>query len=144
MSNLMKIDPFIPMKSFFNDFFNNDISNFMGSDNIVTLPSVNIIENDANFELEVAAPGMSKKDIELNVVDGYLIIKGKKEEKTEEQDEKYTRREFNYSAFERRFNLPDSVKEDNISAKFENGILKVTIEKKEEKKKQPPKTIKIS
>lgn len=105
-------------------------------------PAVNVIENNDNFRIEVAAPGLTKKDININVEKDILTINADREIKQKE-GEKYSRREFSYDNFKRSFQLPDTVDAANIKASFRNGILEVTIAKKEEAKELPPRAIEI-
>ncbi len=133
------------LNGFFDDFFNNSLTDFIGNDSMFSTPSVNIIESDANFTIEVAAPGLEKGDFELKVENDHLLISTKKENKQEEtQEGKYTRREFSYVSFKRSFHLPETVDADAIKAAYENGILNVTLPKKEASKEQQPKVIEIS
>ncbi|BFP41733.1 hypothetical protein FGF1_25780 [Flavobacteriaceae bacterium GF1] len=106
-------------------------------------PALNIKETDDNFEIELAAPGFSKKDFEVTIDNGYLNISGEKSISEEEKDENYTRREFSYNAFQRSLQLPESVREEEITAHYEDGILSFELAKKEEAKKQKPKVIEI-
>jgi HSP20 family protein len=137
------------MPLLFDDFFNKDIfnwglSNF--SDTNTTIPGVNIKETADNFEVEVAAPGMSKKDFKIELDGNMLTISSeKRNEREDTEDEKYTRREFSYQSFYRTFNLPKNVVDvDKIQAKYDNGLLQLLIPKKEEAKQKPPKLIQIS
>lgn len=137
------------MPLLFDDFFNRDIfnwglSNFSNTN--TTIPGVNIKETPENFEVEVAAPGMSKKDFKIELDGNSLTISSEKSNTQEQrEDEKYTRREFSYQSFYRTFNLPKEVVDlDNIEAKYENGLLHLLIPKKEEAKQKPPKLIQIS
>lgn len=107
-------------------------------------PALNIKETKDEFEIELAAPGYNKKDFEVTIDDGCLNISAKKEETKEEKDENYTRKEFSYASFERSLKLPDSIADEKIKAKYDNGILKFRLAKKEEAKKQKPKVIEIS
>ncbi|GGK48125.1 MULTISPECIES: Hsp20/alpha crystallin family protein [Flavobacteriaceae] len=107
-------------------------------------PALNIKETKDEFEIELAAPGYNKKDFEVTIDDGCLNISAKKEETKEEKDENYTRKEFSYASFERSLQLPDSIADEKIKAKYDNGILKFSLAKKEEAKKQKPKVIEIS
>lgn len=107
-------------------------------------PALNIKETDDNFEIELAAPGFSKKDFEITIDDGCLNISAEKSTSEEEKEENYTRREFSYNAFERSLQLPDSVREEAIKAKYNDGILSFNLTKKEEAKKRPPKVIEVS
>lgn len=106
-------------------------------------PALNIKETDDHFEVELAAPGFSKKDFNITIEDGYLNISAEKEMKEEKVEDNYTRREFNYTSFERALQLPDYVVEEDIKAKYDNGILKFKLMKKEEAKKRPPKVIEV-
>tara|TARA_R110001583_G_scaffold41751_3_gene132630 strand:- start:8538 stop:8978 length:441 start_codon:yes stop_codon:yes gene_type:complete len=107
-------------------------------------PALNIIEKKDVFEIELAAPGFSKKDFEVTIDNGCLNVSAKKSEEKEEKDEKYTRKEFSYNSFERSLELPESISDEKIKAKYDNGILKFSLTKKEETKKQKPKMIEIS
>lgn len=132
---------------FFDDVFGRDLFNW-GNDNYsatsTTLPSVNIRETADNFEVEVAAPGMEKSDFEIALDGNLLTIGSAKEQKQEETQEQYTRREFSYQSFRRSFELPKNVvDEDGISARYENGLLHLTIPKREEVKQKPPRRIEI-
>jgi len=126
-----------------------DVERFFGNDWITNgwrshIPSVNITENGNQFSIEVAIPGLTKDDVKISVDNGILTISAEKEEKKEEKDERYTRKEFSYNSFSRSFTLPDGVKEDDIKAKCESGILKLTLPKTEEAKKRAKKEIKVS
>ena len=107
-------------------------------------PALNIKETKDEFEIELAAPGYDKKDFEVTIDDGCLNISAKKEETKEKKGENYTRKEFSATSFERSLQLPDSIANEKIKAKYENGILKFSLAKKEEAKKQKPKVIEIS
>jgi HSP20 family protein len=107
-------------------------------------PALNIKEKKDEFEIELAAPGYDKKDFEVTINDGCLNISAKKEASKEEKDENYTRKEFSYSSFERSLQLPDSVSDEKIKAKYDNGVLRFSLAKKEEAKKLKPKVIEIS
>lgn len=126
------------------DVFDSALSNFSATD--TTLPAVNIKETDDHFEVEMAAPGMTKKDFKIELQDNTLIISSEKQDMREEQGkEQYTRREFSYQSFQRVFNLPkEVVDEDKIKASYDNGVLHLLIPKKEEVKKKPARTIAIS
>jgi HSP20 family protein len=109
-----------------------------------TEPALNIKETDDKFEIELAAPGFTKKDFEITIEDGCLNISAEKSTSEEEKEEDYTRREFSYTAFERSLQLPESVKEEAIKAKYKDGILSFDLLKKEELKKKPPKKVEIA
>ena len=117
----------------FNDFFGNEWVEKTHSSNPV---AINILENEKEFIVEVAAPGMTKEDFSVKIDDdNNLLIAVEKKTETEEHDEEtcYLRREFSYSHFQRRMILPDTVDRDKIGAKAENGILTISIPKREEK-----------
>lgn len=146
--NLVKFNPFVPGRSFFNDFsdafFNTNIGNFIGSDFVLSNPSVNVIESDNQFKIEVAAPGLEKKDFNLSIEQNQLIIESSKKEEKEIREEKFTRREFNYTAFKRSFSLPESVDSSKITATYENGVLNILLPKVKDAKTNGLRTIKVS
>ena len=116
----------------FNDFFGNEWMENVNSSS----PALNILENEKEFKVEVATPGMTKEDFDVKIDDeNNLVISVDKKTETEEHDEEtcYLRREFSYSHFQRRMILPDTVDRDKISAKADNGILTINIPKLEEK-----------
>ena len=137
MSSIKKYNNQNWLPSFFNDFFDND---WMIRAN-ATAPAINVIENDKDYKVEVAAPGMTKADFSVNLdADNNLVISMEKKEETndEKKDKRYLRREFSYSKFQQAIALPDNVDKDKISAKVENGLLLIDIPKKsaEAEKKQ--------
>jgi HSP20 family protein len=95
-----------------------------------SMPSVNVRETDKSFELDFAAPGLSKKDFKITVDNGVLTISSEKKEEKEEVEKDYTRREFSYNSFSRSFTLPENVNEEDVKAAYEDGILKLHIAKK--------------
>lgn len=107
-------------------------------------PALNIKELDDHFEIELAAPGFAKEDFEITLDEGYLNITAEKSKEKEEKEEEFTRREFSYKAFERSLVLPETVIEEDIKAKYKNGILSFNLAKKEEAKKKEPKKVTIS
>lgn len=109
-----------------------------------SVPSVNIIENPSDFKVELAAPGMERKDFKIEIDNNSLTISGEKKEEKKEDTENYRRREFSYNAFNRSFDLPENVIADKIDAKYENGILHLSLPKKEVTILKPKKEIKIS
>ncbi len=133
----------------FDDFFTRDLFDWGFRNNSTTnttLPSVNIIESNDNFTVEMAAPGMSRKDFHIELDNETLTVSSLKEVFDElKEGDRYTRREFSYQSFKRSFQLPKSVIDDSkIKAKYENGILRVVIPKKEEAKVLPPRKIAIN
>ena len=134
--------------SLFDHFFNNDLfdwSNRNFSDTNTTLPSVNIKESGEEFEVEMAAPGFSKKDFKIELNHDLLTISSEKKMENETKEgQKFTRREYSYQSFSRTFTLPNTANGEKISAKYDDGILKVHIPKKEEAKPKPARQIAIS
>ncbi len=132
----------------FDRFFDNDLfdwSNRNYSSTNTTLPSVNIKEGTDSFEVEVAAPGFSKADFNIELNNDVLTVSSdKKVESETKDDQQFTRREFSYQSFSRTFTLPHTADSEKISAKYEHGILKVIIPKKEEAKPKPARQISIS
>lgn len=133
------------LPSIFNDFLNDNwvsVPKFSG-----TTPAINVTENEQNYEIEVAAPGMCKKDFNISLTkDGDIVIamEKKSDNKEEEKDKKYLRREFSYSKYEQCLTLPDNADKENISASMNNGILDIKIPKlTEEEKEKETKFIEI-
>ncbi len=130
----------------FDDFFQSD--NFLNDRWLnkqfkQTLPAVNIKENKNEFNIEFASPGFTKKDFKIDLDQDVLTISAEKEkEKTEEKDA-FTRKEFSYNSFSRSFTLPKTVNAEKIDAKYDDGILKLSIPKKEDTKLLPKKEIKV-
>ncbi|PTX58942.1 heat shock protein Hsp20 [Kordia periserrulae] len=134
------------LPSIFDELFQTDW--FGGTMNPIAnrgnIPAVNIKETEDDFSLEVAAPGKTKEDFQLSLDHDVLTIstEDKKEETTKEDN--YTRREFSYAAFQRSFKLPQAVNKEEINATYTNGILHVTLPKREEDKVKPKRLIEIS
>jgi len=97
-------------------------------------PAVNIRENEDGFVLEMAAPGMQKSDFKINLDNNVLTLSSEKQEEKEENTEKFSRREFNYGIFCRSFSLPKTINLDKIKADYKDGILSVSLPKREEAK----------
>jgi len=133
----------------FDDFLNRDIFNWGSSnfsDTNTTIPAVNIKETADNYEVEVAAPGMTKKDFKVQLDGNMLTISSEKSsEREENEDVRYSTREFSYQSFSRTFNLQkDVVDTEKLVAKYEDGVLHLLIPKKENAKQKQPKLIEIS
>lgn len=131
----------------FSDIFDN--SRFFGKNWLEkefgqTFPAINIKESNKDFGLEFAAPGFKKEDFKVSVDNGVLNISAEKKEEKNEENSKFTRKEFSYNSFSRSFSLPENVDHEHIDAKYENGILHLSVPKKEESKNLPRKDIKIS
>lgn len=153
MGTLMKERPTAMNKwndlpTFFDDFLSRDILDWALGNNYSrtsTLPAVNIRDTHDSYELEVAAPGMSKDDFNVELSNDTLMISGDMNVEEQNKYSDYTRREFGYTNFQRSFQLPeDSVQSDKIKASYVDGILHISIPKSEEAKTKPPKKIKVS
>ncbi|MCU0378249.1 MAG: Hsp20/alpha crystallin family protein [Bacteroidales bacterium] len=126
------------------DFFNEDFFPTFNR-NTGTLPAVNIREDEKAFYLELAVPGMDKKDLRIEVKDDVLTISSEHKETKQDESEGYRRKEFSYSSFCRSFYLPEDVNGERIGAIYKDGILNVEIPKlEEEKKKEKIREISIS
>jgi HSP20 family protein len=143
-SNLLNELPTLFDDFFSRDLFNWRLSNFSNTN--TTIPAVNIKETPDNYEVEVAAPGMTKKDFKVELDGNMLTISSQRTMENEgRNDGKYTSREFSYQSFSRTFNLQkDVVDADKIEAKYEDGVLHLMIPKKEEAKQKQPRLIEIS
>lgn len=149
MSLIRRNDFFPSVPSLFNEFFAKDIWDWgqgNSSSTNTTIPAINVKETNDNFEVEVAAPGMKKDDFKVELDGNMLTISSEKKDEWEDKEgEKYTRREFSYQSFQRSFQLPrDVVDENKIEAKYENGVLRLVIPKKEHAKQRPPRMISIN
>lgn len=133
-------DVMFPAFSTVFDEFMNDFAGRSGGHVHRFLPAVNIMETENDFRLEVAAPGLSKESFSLHADHKQLIVSAERKEETDNKT-RYARKEFSYKSFKRTFALPDFVDIDKISAKYEDGLLKIVVPKREEVK---PRTIEIS
>ena len=157
MENLVKRNSLSPLantglfpsaNAFFDDFVSRDLfdwadKNFTSIGN--NLPSVNLKETDDKLEVDLAAPGMKKEDFKVEIDNNMLIVSSEKKEEKEETGKKdnYIRKEFNYQSFYRSFSLPEYIDEDKVEANYKDGILHISIAKKENGKKKEHKTIAI-
>jgi HSP20 family protein len=121
--------PGLGLTSVFNEFFEpwNEWLVSGTSSRQLTMPNVNIVESKDNYRMEVAAPGLHKKDFTINVDGNVLTISGQKEENKEENKDEYSRQEYNYSSFSRSFTLPEDIRANHIEATYDGGILKLTL-----------------
>lgn len=125
--NTDAVNPFV------NNVFDNLFNDSFLTDRLVTrVPAVNITETDTAYEIDLAAPGLKKSDFKINVDKNIISISAEKHDDKESEEKSYTKREYNYSSFTRSFTLPDTVDYNNIDASYIDGVLKVTIGKKEE------------
>tara|TARA_R110002020_G_scaffold154714_2_gene334946 strand:+ start:102183 stop:102626 length:444 start_codon:yes stop_codon:yes gene_type:complete len=136
------------LPSVFDDMFKTDwLGGTSNINNIgVSIPAVNIVERDDSFEVAVAAPGKEKEDFNIELDNDVLTISAEERHENETADDKgrFTRREFSYSTFKRAFSLPESVESEKISANYLNGVLNISIPKKEEAKVQAKRLIEIA
>ncbi|MCB0641050.1 MAG: Hsp20/alpha crystallin family protein [Phaeodactylibacter sp.] len=137
--NLIKYHPAHPRH-----FFNTGIHQFVGSDSAQNFVAANIVEHSGRFEVEIAAPGFAKSDFQIEVKDGNLSIKARKEQENQEKNTTSKRREFSYTSFTRNFTLPEIIDTEQVVASYEQGILKVSLPKVEQKNADEVKQIKIS
>jgi HSP20 family protein len=122
----------VSFNSILNEVFNDNL--FNGADFSNNTPMVNIKESINGFHLEVAAPGLNKENFEITMDKNVLTISAEKQSEQKQEGEKYTRKEFNFSSFKRSFTLPETIDTATIKAVYENGILKVGLNKKAEAK----------
>lgn len=120
-----------PFQNLFNDFFEGEFlpaRPFMRSGSV---PAANIQETEKAYHIELASPGMSKKDFKIEVDEDLLTIRSEKETEKEEENTRFTKREFNFTSFVRSFRLPEEVDSEKITASYKDGILSLEIPKKE-------------
>ena len=138
------VDDFFNTRSFLPNVFDFDSDFFDMNGGSLMVPDANIIENQKDYKIDLAAPGLEKKDFKVEIVDGVLNISAEKEEEKKEEGKNFRRREFSYNSFKRSFTLPDNLMNDKIDAKYENGILHLTLPKKEVTVSKPAKQIKVA
>ena len=128
-----------------NDFFNDEFFRPVAKPAVwnSTMPAVNIRETDKSYDLEIAAPGFKKENFNIEVEDDRLVISSEIKENQEENKDQFRRREFKYASFKRSFYLPETVDQDQINASYEDGILNITLPKKEEALPQPKRLIEV-
>ena len=117
------------LPTFFNDFFDDDWMPHTHT----TAPAINVKENDQSYKIEVAAPGMTKEDFNVSLVDDehlMISLEKKNENSEEDKDSKFLRREFSYAKFQQTMALPDDVDKENISASVTDGVLTIDLRKK--------------
>jgi len=133
------------LPSVWDNFFSNDLMpDLFDLDNLKSVPAVNIVEHDDEYVIEVAAPGLEKKDFKIDLENNVLTISSEKEDKTEDKNGKTIRKEFRYTSFCRTFTLPETVDNDKIRAKHKDGVLSVSIPKKETARIKPSRQIAIA
>lgn len=117
--------------------FNNMVENFFNDEDFfnswkvtATVPAVNVVETDTGYNLELAAPGMTKEDFNVEIKNGMLTISAETKKETEAKKDNYARREFSYHAFSRSFRLPENALTEKVNATYTDGILRMTLPKK--------------
>lgn len=119
---------------FFNDFGGPELRKWSN-------PAVNISENDQAYKLQLAIPGLKKEDFKIALEENTLVVSAEQKQEASEKTERYTRKEFSFSGFTRRFNLPENVEQASITANYESGIMVIHLPKKADEK---PKTREIN
>jgi HSP20 family protein len=132
----------LPLADMFSNFFDSEFNDFLN--HRYSDPAANIVEYPESFQLELAAPGLSKDDFKIHLESSVLTISSEVENEKSEEGKNFTRKEFSYGSFSRSFTLPKSINTEKIIAEYENGILKVTLPKKDEARVEVKKEIKIS
>ena len=143
MTLLKPYNSLLPLE--FNDLFDDRLTNgWLDREFRQSLPAVNIKENKKEFNIEFASPGYNKKDFKIDLDEDVLTISAEKQQEKEEEKDSFTRREFSYNSFSRSFTLPQTVMADKIDAKYNDGILKLSIPKKADAKMPPKKEIPVA
>jgi HSP20 family protein len=127
------------MPSFFDDDFFPVLNTRTSS-----MPAVNIREDEKRFTLDLAVPGIDKKELKIDINEDVLTISSETKNESEESKDGYKRKEFSYSSFCRSFQIPENINKDKIEANYKDGILSVTLPKAEEEKHKISRQVKIS
>ena len=141
--NLIKRNNSLIFPSLLDEIFKTDWNGGVQNFN-TSMPAVNIKETELDFKLELFAPGLKKEDFNIEIDQKTLSISSVKNTETEESYENYSRKEFGFTSFKRTFNLPETVNFDAIEANYENGILNLTLPKREEALPKPKRLIEIA
>ena len=121
----------------FTDVFDSILNDkYFGGSSVSKSPAVNIAETENQFHIELAAPGLKKEDFKISLEKNLLSVSAEKKAENVDETKKYSKREYSYSAFSRTFTLPETVDHANIVAEYTDGILNITVAKKEEAKIQ--------
>ena len=135
------------MPSVFDDFFkpwNEWFDNDGLRGRAMNVPAVNITEHKDEYQVSLAAPGLKKDDFKIDVNGNMLTISSEKEENKEEKDKRFTRKEYSYSSFSRSFTLPEEINKEKIVAKYEDGVLKLSLPRKAQAKMPSAKQIAVT
>src|SRR5688572_14969329 len=127
----------------FPSFFSDTLERLWSDETATWMPAVNIRERAEDFVIDLAVPGMNKEDFSVEVDNGVLTVSGERKDETEHKNDNHTRREFHYGSFRRTFSLPDSANPDEVNASYKDGILTLTVMKREESKLKPKRQIRI-
>lgn len=127
--------------NFLSEMLENDFPAFRPFGNGNSLPAVNISENEKSFHLELSIPGFNKEEIELAIDQETLKVSGEKKTSAEQDEKRYSRKEFSFQNFSRSFTLTESVDQEKIAARFEHGILLIELPKKETEVKSARKIV---
>ncbi len=132
------------LPAYWDDFFNDSFFNQMKSTGDMGIaPAVNVSEDDKGYTIKVAAPGIQKKDFQLEVDNDVLTISSEQKASNEEQKQTFLRREFSFQTFKRSFHLPETIDQKQIKATHEAGIFTLTLPKKEEEIQKAPRQIEV-
>lgn len=142
MSLVLRNSLFPKFPSLLNDFFDDDMIKER-STWTQNVPAANVFEDEKEYLISLAVPGLERSDFNLNVENGYLTISAEKHEESEEIEENFTRKEFSFDSFRRSFYLPENTNEEKIDAVYKDGLLKVVLPKMEVKPLKQTKAIKV-
>src|SRR5688572_27431997 len=118
-------------------FFSDTLERLWSDETLNWMPAVNIRERADDFVIDLAVPGMDKKDFSVEVENGVLTVSGERKNENESKNDNHTRREFHYGSFRRTFSLPDSADGENVKASYKDGILTLAVMKREESRLKP-------
>lgn len=127
----------------FPSFFSEALERLWSDETINWMPAVNVRERAEDFVIDLAVPGMSKKDFSVEVDNGVLTVSGERREESTDSNDRHTRREFHYGSFRRTFNLPESADPERVSASYKDGILTLTVMKHDDWKLKPKRKVQI-
>ncbi|MEI1278476.1 Hsp20/alpha crystallin family protein [Leptospira venezuelensis] len=140
MNDIMKsTDHFLNLSNL--DHFFQSWNDVLNRNSFHHMPAVNVIKSKEGYEMDFAAPGLEKGDFKIDLDGDQLTVSAEKKSESKVEEKSYSKREYNYSSFSRTFTLPENVIKEKISAKYENGVLKLSIPKKEIESSK--KTVKI-
>lgn len=131
-------------RSAFPSLFNTFLNDLWTPRESEWMPAVNITERADEYQIDLAVPGMNKKDFRVEVDNGIITVSGERKEEKKTEGDVHARREFHYGSFMRTFTLPDSADGEKVNASYKDGILSVVVGKREEAKRKPKKQIQIS